>query len=243
MCTVTYLPQGKDGFIFTSNRDEAPHRSPQHISRMDVAGQQLAFPRDETAGGTWIAISSANRLACILNGAFEKHERRPPYRRSRGLMALDFFEFTSAGIFLQEYTFLGMEPFTMLIYERGSLTEFRWDEQQQHIRVLDPGQPYIWSSSPLYTRDVRERREAWFTEWLDAHPFFRQEEILRFHHTAGEGDAWNDVVMNRNNIVRTVSVTSVLKTSKSMEMAYHDLISEKMSHEKIMLKGEVLGSR
>lgn len=243
MCTVTYLPQGQDGFIFTSNRDEAPHRSPQFISRVEVAGQELAYPRDESAGGAWIAMSGSGRLACILNGAFEKHERRPPYRRSRGLMALDFFEFPSAGAFIHEYAFHGMEPFTMLIYEKGSLLELRWDEQQQHIRTLDTAQPYIWSSAPLYPRDIREKREQWFSGWLDENPGFGQDDILRFHHTAGEGDPWNDVVMNRDNIVRTVSVTSILKTGHWMEMKYHDLLSGQMSHEKIMLKGEVLGSR
>ncbi|HQU58715.1 MAG: NRDE family protein [Phaeodactylibacter sp.] len=243
MCTVTYLPQGKNGFIFTSNRDEAPQRSPQRISRVELAGQALVFPRDETAGGTWIAISNANRMACILNGAFEKHERRPPYRRSRGLMALDFFDFPSAGAFLQEYTFQGMEPFTMVIYERGDLWEFRWDEQQQHIRQLDTTQTYIWSSAPLYGPEIRERREQWFNDWKAAHPNFDQEDILHFHHTAGEGDSWNDVVMNRNNIVRTVSVTSILKTDKWMDMTYHDLLSDAIGHEKIILKGEVVGSR
>lgn len=243
MCTVTYLPLEGSNYLLTSNRDEAPSRSPQDITRQELAGQELAFPRDEAAGGTWIAISGANRLACILNGAFEKHERRPPYRRSRGLMALDFFEFPSAEAFLEQYLFEGMEPFTMIILERGRLLELRWDERQRHIQWLDARQPCIWSSAPLYPPEIRRRREKWFAEWLRDRKSFKGNDILDFHRYAGEGDPWNDVVMNRGNIVRTVSITHIAKSGRSMAMRYYDLLNGQMKQTKIELRGEVVGSR
>lgn len=243
MCTVTYLPLKGPNYILTSNRDEAPARSPQNITRQHIAGQEVAFPRDEAAGGTWIAISSANRLACILNGAFEKHERRPPYRRSRGLMALDFFEYPSANAFLNNYIFDGMEPFTMIVLERGSLLEFRWDERQRHLLWMNARQPHIWSSSPLYPEDVRQKREQWFAGWRKGKKSFNREGILDFHHNAGEGDPWNDVVMNRGDIVRTVSITSILKSDKAMDMRYIDLLNKQEKQTKIELQGEVVGSR
>ncbi|MCB0588683.1 MAG: NRDE family protein [Phaeodactylibacter sp.] len=243
MCTVTYLPLEGANYLLTSNRDEAPARSPQNITRQRIAGQELAFPRDEAAGGTWIAISNSNRLACILNGAFEKHERRPPYRRSRGLMALDFFEHPSVENFLENYIFEGMEPFTMIILEHGKLLEFRWDEEQQHRKWLDSRKPYIWSSSPLYPPEVRNKREHWFADWLQERQHFLRKDILDFHFTAGEGDPWNDVVMNRGDVVRTVSVTSIVKESGIIDMEYYDLLNEQMKHEKINLRGEVVGSR
>lgn len=243
MCTVTYIPLERGNYILTSNRDEAPARSPQNISRLHTAGQELAFPRDEAAGGTWIAISSANRLACILNGAFEKHERRPPYRRSRGLMALDFFEYPAAEDFLNDYRFEGMEPFTLIVLEQGRLLEFRWDEQQGHRQWLDAGQPRIWSSAPLYPPEIRRKREQWFDEWRKGRNRFTREEILDFHFNAGDGDPWNDVVMNRGDIVRTVSVTSIFKDAAALDMQYHDLLNRQMKQTKIGLQSEVVGSR
>lgn len=243
MCTVTYIPLERDNYILTSNRDEAPARSPQNITRLRAAGQELAFPRDEAAGGTWIAISSANRLACILNGAFEKHERRPPYRRSRGLMALDFFEYPAAEDFLNDYRFEGMEPFTLIVLEQGRLLEFRWDEQQGHRQWLDAGQPRIWSSAPLYPPEVRRKREQWFAGWREGRDRFSREEILDFHFNAGDGDPWNDVVMNRGDIVRTVSVTSIVKDAAALDMQYHDLLNRQMKQTKIGLQSEVVGSR
>ncbi|MCO6488138.1 MAG: NRDE family protein [Phaeodactylibacter sp.] len=243
MCTVTYIPLERGNYILTSNRDEAPARSPQNISRLHVAGQELAFPRDEAAGGTWIAISSANRLACILNGAFEKHERHPPYRRSRGLMALDFFEYPAAEDFLDDYRFEGMEPFTLIVLEQGRLLEFRWDEQQGHRQWLDASQLRIWSSAPLYPPEIRRKREQWFDEWRKGRNRFTREEILDFHFNAGEGDPWNDVVMNRGDIVRTVSVTSIVKDAAALDMQYHDLLNRQMKQTKIGLQSEVVGSR
>lgn len=243
MCTVTYIPLEGGNYLLTSNRDEAPARSPQNITRQRIAGQELAFPRDEAAGGTWIAISSANRLACILNGAFEKHERRPPYRRSRGLMALDFFEYPAAEDFLNDYRFEGMEPFTLIVLEQGRLLEFRWDEQQGHRQWLDAGQPRIWSSAPLYPPEIRRKREQWFDEWRKGRNRFTREEILDFHFNAGDGDPWNDVVMNRGDIVRTVSVTSIVKDAAALDMQYHDLLNRQMKQTKIGLQSEVVGSR
>ncbi len=241
MCTVTYLPKGKQDFILTTNRDEAPARSPKDISCEERAGQQLAFPRDETAGGTWVAVSDANRIVCILNGAFEKHRRNPPYRRSRGLMALDFFEFPRAEDFLSHYTFEGMEPFTMLIVERGKLLDFRWDEKKKHLNWMGPQRPHIWSSTPLYEPEIRRKREQWFADWLKEHKKYSREAILDFHRNAGEGDPWNDVVMNRGNMVRTVSITNIVKEGGEMDMQYHDLLHEQARHAKIKLKSEVVG--
>ncbi|NBC09359.1 MAG: hypothetical protein GVY26_19390 [Bacteroidetes bacterium] len=237
MCTVTYLPTGDDSFLLTSNRDEAPHRSPEHISSGRINGQELIFPRDTSAGGTWIAAADSGRVLCVLNGAFELHERTPPYRRSRGLMALDYFAFPDFHTFLREYTFEGMEAFTMLIFEQGRVIDLRWDQAQLHPRTFEASRPHVWSSVPLYPPPIRKKREQWFAEWLAEHKHYAQEDILHWHQTAGEGDPWNDVVMNRDNVVRTVSITSIAKQDGRLDMQYHDLIRQQVKEAKIQLKG------
>lgn len=98
MCTVTYLPVST-GFVLTQNRDEAPTRSPQIISKEKRFGTELLFPKDTKAGGTWIATARDGRTACLLNGAFEKHKHEPPYRLSRGLVLLDFLDGPSHSFF------------------------------------------------------------------------------------------------------------------------------------------------
>lgn len=244
MCTVTFLPKKNGQYLLTSNRDEAPHRSPENITTDFIGGQQLAFPRDEEAGGTWIVMSGADRLVCILNGAFEKHDRKPPYRRSRGLMALDYFLYPNVDAFIADYELIGMEPFTMILCECGRLVELVWDEKQAHVTELDASAPHIWSSSTLYEAEVKTKRKAWFDTWLKEHSIpYKRDQILHFHRTAGDGDTYNDVVMNRNNIVRTVSITSIEKGDNRMDMRYHDLLRERVRETKIVLKGECVESR
>lgn len=225
MCTVTYLPLINRGFILTSNRDETPTRAAIELRQNDE--KNLLYPREPKAGGTWICASATERLVCLLNGAFEKHQHRPPYRRSRGLVVLDFFEYENASQFLQVYDFQGIEPFTMVIWERGLLAELRWDEQQTHFKYLDTQQPHIWSSSPLYPQPVRAMRESWFADWLIQNADNQSpESILKFHQTAGTGDPENDVKMyRRNGLVQTISITQVLyHATTGFEMTYRDLI-------------------
>ncbi|MCR9287836.1 MAG: NRDE family protein [Bacteroidetes bacterium] len=235
MCTVTYIPQ-KEGFILTSNRDENAARSPKNLSRITQDGVELIFPRDTAAGGTWIAISETNRMVCVLNGAFKKHKHRPPYRRSRGLIVLDFFKYSNAKTFFKEYDFERIEPFTMFIFDNGDLFEFRWDEQEKHISILDKTEKYIWSSCTLYNPEWQEKRANWFNEWKEDQDDFSRDSILEFHKNGGEKDEWNGFIMNRMNMVQTVSITSISQTSKGFDMKYYDLVNEDMKQEQLIFK-------
>lgn len=237
MCTVTYLPKGDDHFLFTSNRDEAPNRNAIGITSEQRGSKTLLFPRDATANGTWIAVSDANQLVCILNGAFVKHKHRPPYRLSRGLMALQFFEYDDAPQFFEEFEFEGMEPFTMIIYDKGKLYDLHWDESDPNIRSLDTTESHIWSSSTLYTPEYQEKREQWFADWKADHPIYTKAGILDFHQHAGEGDPWNDVVMNRMGMIQTVSITSIVKYPEKLEMEYRNLLDDAKSKEQFFLIG------
>lgn len=236
MCTVTYIPQAEHNFILTSNRDEAPSRSPQNITRTEHGGVKLIFPRDAGAGGTWLAASEDSRVACLLNGAFEKHKHLPPYRRSRGLMVLDFFTYHSSPDFAHQYKFEGMEPFTFIMVGNDQLHELRWDEKQVHFKTLDTKEKHIWSSSTLYTKEVKERRKQWFEDWMRRRNDFGIKAIQDFHCCGGEKDEWNGLVMNRFNLVQTVSITNVIKGTERTEMIYNDLIRKTIKKRKLPLK-------
>jgi uncharacterized protein with NRDE domain len=224
MCTVTFIPKANQGFILTSNRDETPKRQPEGIYKDLEKG--LIYPKEPSKGGTWICADQHNRLLCILNGAFEKHKHRPPYRRSRGLLVLDFFEYSSAQDFVDHYNFDGIEPFTLVIYEKGNLYELRWDEKKTHFTNLDAQQAHIWSSSTLYPPQIKELRESWFNEWQLSAENPMATEILKFHQTAGNGDPENDLLMSRHGgIVQTVSITQF--NSEKRTMLYLDLVNDK----------------
>lgn len=235
MCTVTYLPTGHDEFLFTSNRDEAPNRSASLLQMEERSGKKLLYPQDSLAKGTWIATANHNQLVCILNGAYTLHRHQPPYRLSRGIMALEFFTYQDARHFAKEFEFEGMEPFTMVIYDRGQLIDLRWDEEQLLFTELDAQQPHLWASATLYDAIQQEKRHRWFAEWLSQHQSYRSEDILHFHHTAGDGDPTSDIIMNRMNRVRTTSITHIVKTKDRSHLQYEPLLNGQIRKQELEL--------
>ncbi|QQS30984.1 MAG: NRDE family protein [Sphingobacteriales bacterium] len=226
MCTFTFLPLGNYEFIATSNRDEQPDRAAYNFSDLQNGnGVHLLFPKEPKAGGTWLATSNDNRLVTVLNGAFERHERKSYYKRSRGLMALDFFDYPGAQQFFQGYDFDGIEPFTMIIFDKGNLLEYRWDGETQYIKPLKTDLPYIWSSAALYTTEARIHRQQWFDEWLHTQQTFSRESIFQFHSNAGSNDPHNGLVMNRFNMVKTVSIASIQKTLTAFDWYFQNLVT------------------
>ncbi|GAA4415755.1 NRDE family protein [Nibrella viscosa] len=233
MCTVTYLPLSDNGFMLTSSRDEQVSRPSAASPRTErIGGREVCFPQDPQGRGTWIAASGRSTL-CLLNGAFRAHVPQPPYRHSRGLVVLDFFQYTSLYEFLEDYAFTGIEPFTLLVVEAGLLVELRWDGARLHYTEPDPAQAHIWSSATLYSADVVARREAWFRAWLQTRTTYSLGAIRNFHKTAGAGDPENGLFMNRDNRIRTVSLTSVLNLSYGTELFYEDFSAPSFTHQLI----------
>ncbi len=233
MCVVTYLPEADGGFILTSNRDESIRRPAAIPPRRYLIGEQLiAFPKDAQAGGTWIATTE-RRTLCLLNGAFQKHAHRPPYRRSRGLVVLDAFSYDSPHTFARAYDFTEIEPFTLVIVDKANdfptLHELRWDGTQAHFKCLPADRPRIWSSVTLYSETVVHEREGWFQTWLAAPHTDVASEINAFHASAGKGDPANDLRVDRGNL-KTVSITQIRAQSGEVSVFYQDFLHEGTHH-------------
>lgn len=229
MCTVTYLPTGKNSFILTSNRDEHVLR-PLAIPPAEylINNLSLSFPKDPLGGGTWIALEKNKTVACLLNGAFEPHVRLNEYRRSRGLVLLDFFEFKNGEAFCNNYDFKNIEPFTLIVVlnnDKKELNEIRWDGDTVHFKNIDAHQSAIWSSCTLYDKSVADTRKRWFDEWLENYQDFEIKNIKEFHQNAGKGDTINGLIMKRDNGMRTVSITSIICNSTYSEIHYSDIIN------------------
>ncbi len=230
MCTVTFL-KTDSGFILTSNRDEWVLRKPALIPQPYELNQQIIYyPKDQQAGGTWIAAGK-NHTLCLLNGAFEKHESKPPYVKSRGIMLLDFFTFDDINKFFLKYNFIGIENFTLVLVEKLAqrLVEIRWDGMQLFKKELDINQAYIWSSATLYSNEIISERRIWFDEWLENHSKFTQSEIAYFHRFGGKSNDHNNFLMNREDKVKTVSITSIERNISFEKIVYLDVTNEEES--------------
>ena len=228
MCTVTFLPLNASNFLLTSNRDEHRGRETFPPKKYKENGVELLFPKDKTAGGTWIGTSSENRLVCVLNGAFNKHVRKPNYQKSRGVLAKEILKTKHLIDYIKNLELSGVEPFTMVIVDWNNqelkLYEFIWDDHQIHLNELGL-EPKIWSSSTLYSEESKNIRKTWFNTWLK-NKDFRVQNVLKFHHSE-IGDKTQSVLMKRPN-VETVSITNVHKTDNEIQMTYEDVIHQKL---------------
>lgn len=225
MCTVTYLPHRENGYFLTSNRDEAPHRAASGLEEVVLDKTRVLLPRDKEAGGTWIGVNEWGITLCLLNGAFEVHERQLPYRISRGLLMLDLLQHLRPLDVFLSFNLDNIEPFTLVAASPDALWELRWNGHSRFARSLDRHTAHIWSSSTLYHAAIRQRRAAWFYASTAALMPAEANRIMAFHKEGGEGNPHHDIVMNRNDLVRTVSITQVCREPGTSAVLFHDILT------------------
>jgi hypothetical protein len=241
MCTVTYIPTKEFTFL-TSNRDEKNWRTDAHAPAVySFPSGKIVFPKDGDAGGTWIAAHENGNIVIFLNGGFKPHTPSPPYRKSRGLILLDII---SHAFPLDAFAIIDLdniEPFTAIIFYNNRLFECRWDGSKKHHHEVDAQAPHIWSSVTLYDEETIRKRKKWFDDWIAVNKNPSRDDILHFHQFTGDGDAHNDLMMNRNGKVFTVSITSIGIDGAGMKMNYLDLKNEQQYSGQISFESSIAG--
>ncbi len=231
MCTVTYIPSST-GFYLTSNRDEKKIRLKAEVPRWySFASGQILFPKDGTAGGTWMALHQNGNAMVLLNGGFVNHHPAPSYRKSRGLIFLDIFDHPQPIAAFEQINLQKIEPFTLVIVQQNFLFEAVWDGDEKVITECDSTKSRIWSSATLYSGEVVARRKEWFDAFIKNNGTVDANHILNFHHFAGDGDKTNDVLMNRNDEMFTVSISLLHRYKTESHFQYFDLKNGETSKE------------
>jgi len=230
MCTVSFVPLPDTRFILTSNRDETIQRglasSPQQLNRHGI---EIICPVDPLASGSWIGISEKGRIICLLNGAFKRHQHKPPYRMSRVLVVLDALTFSSVEEFASQYDLAGIEPFTMVLLQADNhpvLHELRWDGNEKYFKKLDEHAFHLWSSPTLYSEILKEEKEKAFRNDLDQLSEVNVTSLLNIHSHFLYED-WVKAP-ERVEVVATLSITSVEKNNGSLKMHYRDLVRKEL---------------
>lgn len=235
MCTVTYIPpSSENGFILTSNRDEKDFRPTVPPKIYNIGDKQIAFPKDEKAGGSWIAVNKTGKTCCLLNGGFIAHQKQAFHTLSRGTILL---ELTASDLSVTDYfaskNLANVEPFTIVSIELNEtnlkqLSEFIWDGNKTHYRQLDINSPYIWSSATLYTQEHRSMRKGWFEQFFNASKdAISPEKIYTFHSGSHTDDTSINLVMQREGGLKTVSITQVIGCKNKRKLIYTDLLNNK----------------
>lgn len=234
MCTVVFYPLSQTEFILSSNRDELPAREtipPETYINDEV---ELLFPKDKVAGGTWIGASSKHRVLTLMNGGFEPHKRKALYRLSRGVVVVNLLKANSIIEHLNSFDFEGIEPFTIVLFDYNptpKLYQIVWDEVKIHLEELEL-KPRIWSSTPLYTREMHTQREKWFENFLKQNSTVTKENLWQFYHEAGKGNNEVGLIMDRGFIC-TKSITQMVINKKEINCAYKDLQTDSFKSERI----------
>ncbi|AUP78434.1 NRDE family protein [Flavivirga eckloniae] len=226
MCTVTIIPKPNNGFVLTSNRDEAPNRVSLEPDFYTIDGVKTLFPKDKLSGGTWIGLSEKNRVVCVLNGGFGLHERKPSYRKSRGVVAKDFMVANVIETTIEAYNLKDIEPFTIVIIDWNTGLKFYelvWNGEDKYFSKL-PNEPKIWSSSTLYSEAMKKERLNWFESFKNENEL-DEASVLKFHKTAGGNNEDFGVIMDRY-FVKTTSITQVVKETDVVSM-YHENLQNK----------------
>ena len=225
MCTVSFVVSNKK-IIITSNRDEKVIRPAIEPKNYLINNKKISFPKDPKAGGTWYAIDENANVLVLLNGAEEKHIVKSPYRKSRGLIVLDIISNNSSILAWNEIDLINIEPFTLVLFYNQELYQLRWNGINKETTHLNNSKNYIWSSATLYDKENRANRSTWFYNYLDTKQSVNEVEMLDFHRYTEKNNSENGLVINRNETMKTLSITQTVIEKNKVVMIYSDLINQ-----------------
>lgn len=223
MCTVSFVPL-KDSYCITSNRDESIKREKAiPPTKYLINNKEIFFPKDPKAGGTWIAH---NNKSCIvlLNGAKEKHIHKKKYRKSRGLIVLDLIASLDP---IKEWKLINLdniEPFTIVLFTDEKLFQLQWNEIEKSTIELDVTKNHIWSSSTLYEKEIREKRTTWFQNFMKTKNEINSKKLLDFHLFTESENKNFGLQIDRNNNLKTISITQCIISINDIIFNYIDLL-------------------
>ena len=228
MCTVSYINTGGQ-VIITSNRDETQLRSKALLPMpYTINGKEVFFPKDSHAGGTWFAYRKTGQMVVLLNGAKVKHQVKPFYRRSRGLIVLDIISSDNCINTWEELDLADIQPFTLVVFNRGKLYELIWDGLQKSTNKLNALGNYIWSSVTLYPEIIRQYKKEAFHKFIDKYKKPGAADVIDFHasHKIDDLDVAYIEEYQRDIITQSISQLSVNPSGKAA-VIHLDLVENK----------------
>ncbi|BDD04224.1 NRDE family protein [Aureibacter tunicatorum] len=223
MCTATFFALENGEFALTHNRDESYRRAIAVLPKeKTIDGKKIIVPIDPQGKGSWI-FTSIDLSVCLLNGAFEKHEKRDDYVRSRGTVVLEVLETSTDREFIDTVDLNGVEPFTLILFRhsnQSSLGEFRWDGKEKYYKELALNENHIWSSVTLYDELAQFKRIKAFEKQFSGH-IPSKDEIMKFHLSMHNPD-----IFMKTETHQTVSTSQMIVGDAFSTFEYADYIND-----------------
>ncbi|MDI1233235.1 MAG: NRDE family protein [bacterium] len=214
MCIVSFVKTSEE-FILTFNRDERRGRSSEKPAWRNLESNPIFCPIDKVAGGTWIGYNR-KIIACLQNGALEKHSRDLPYEISRGQILKDLLINNDIDSLLRYVKGHKIEPFTLSIYNLAlkNLSIYRHDGIQITIETSDLLKPMLICSSTLYNNEAQNAINSEFR-------LVNFESIFNFHDQMRIGSNKNKFT----DLVDTVSITQFRYRNGTLNARYYDVFN------------------
>jgi uncharacterized protein with NRDE domain len=224
MCTVSFV-YANNSFLLTSNRDEKITRPSAIEPKIyQTATKKIIYPKDAKAGGTWFVVDEFGNAIILLNGGKTKHIAKEKYRLSRGLIVLELINSNAIVSTWKTIDLIEIEPFTLVVLENKKPFQLQWSGEEKSIVDLENNQTYIWSSSTLYTPEIQQQRSEWFSKYMYENQEISAEKMQFFHKNTEPKDSKNGLVINRDNLYKTLSVTQTVISENSIVVNHSDLI-------------------
>ncbi|MDI9337006.1 MAG: hypothetical protein QM539_01135 [Alphaproteobacteria bacterium] len=233
MCTVLFIPS-PSGYFLSSNRDEDPSRgidtTLQYFSENNyeiLSPISLKALNNNNNRVSWIAANHKQSVFILLNGGFVNHVKKPNYRASRGTIIEDIVSQRNPLDFLKKIDLDQIEPFRLVIVFENLLYEFIWTGNNKYFNKLPNTKPYIWSSATLYSPDIKQYRTQLFENYLNNHDINNYETLLDFFNTYINDE--NGFLLNRNNLVKTISISMITIEPNSVCFEYKNLLNTSLN--------------
>jgi hypothetical protein len=117
-----------------------------------------------------------------------------------------------------------IEPFTIVLFQEQDLFSFGGVELKKQIQ-LDTDKS-IFGSSTLYSEEIREERSILFEAFLGTHTKLSEVEMYDFHRHAEEENQENGLVINRNEELKTFSITQAVIERNKVTIFHYDLMAQ-----------------
>lgn len=219
MCTVVFIP-GEESNYFASLRDENIRRPKAQIPAI-LGNEDLKYlsPVDSLAGGTWIGVNESEAVVILLNGAFENHEQKTTYAKSRGLIVSELLQSKVPVIEWSLMEMENIEPYTLIVWVDMMLFQLVWDGEKKHRIKLEADKPHLWSSATMYNETARAKREELFQNWIVMDPPVSKVSLLKFFKQFNDPE--NGFIVNRSGNIKTLSYSFIESKIENKAMLYY----------------------
>ncbi len=220
MCILS-IAKNDNKIIFTFSRDENPDRK---STQPDWINPNVYMPIDLLQNGTWIGYNES-LIISLQNGGKIKHQRKPKYDLSRGIILKKIL---LNEINLKDLNFdnMNVEPFTITVLNLKNLelTSVWFDGAEIHKESLEYENGYLNTSCTLYTNELHLKLNQIFNN-LE----INEKDLLDLHKNIRIGSKNNPP----KGIVETVSITQFVIENDKINSTFCDLISQKEYHNQL----------